>query len=168
MIYRLDDLIQQALESFYDPDTGEIKDGVTEWDMADTISQIAADYDLKIDSIASGIKNLKAEAASIRDEKLNLAKRQATVERRMESMKRLLVYLLGGEKWKNGRHSISYRKSDRLVVEDEEDLREWCKVSGRGFLKEPEMMLGDIKLAIRKGEHIPFAHIEDCNNIQIR
>lgn len=168
MIYRLDDLIAQKLESFYDPITGEILDGITDEYMTDQIALLAADYDLKIDSIASEIKNLKAEAQDIKDEKMNLAKRQAVVERRMEHMKRLLAYLLGGEKWKNGKHSISYRKSDKLIVEDETDLREWCKVNGRGFLKEPEMMLGDIKLAIRNGEAVPFAHIEEFNNIQIR
>lgn len=168
MIYRLDDLIAQALESFYDPNTGELLESVTEEDMTDQIALLAADYDLKIDSIASEIKNLKAEAQDIKDEKMNLAKRQGVVERRLEHMKRLLAYLLGGEKWKNGKHSISYRKSDKLIMDDEESLREWCKVNGRGFLKEPEMMLGDIKIAIRNGENIPFAHIEDFNNIQIR
>ena len=168
MIYRLDDMIAQALESFYDPDTGELLEGITDEDMANKIAQLAADYDLKIDSIASEIKNLKAEAMDIREEKIRLAKRQMTVEKRMERTKRLLAYLLAGEKWKNGKHNISYRKSDRLVVENESDLLEWCKVSGRGFLKEPEMMLGDIKLAIRRGDTIPFAHLEDQNNIQIR
>lgn len=168
MIYRLDDMIAQALESFYDPDTGELLEGITDEDMANKIAQLAADYDLKIDSIASEIKNLKAEAMDIREEKIRLAKRQMTVEKRMERTKRLLAYLLAGEKWKNGKHNISYRKSDRLVVEDEVDLLEWCKAHGRGFLKEPEMMLGDIKLAIRRGDTIPFAHIEDQNNILIR
>lgn len=168
MIYRLDELIEKELAVFYDPETGEVLDGVTPESMAETVALLAADYDLKIDSIASEIKNLKAEAQDIKDEKMNLAKRQGVVERRMEHMKRLLAYLLGGEKWKNGKHSISYRKSDKLVMDDEESLREWCKVNGRGFLKEPEMMLGDIKIAIRNGENIPFAHIEDFNNIQIR
>ena len=168
MIYRLDDMIEQALESFYDPETGELLEGITDADMAKTIADLAADFDLKIDSIASEIKNLKAEAMDIREEKMKLAKRQMTVEKRMERTKRLLAYLLAGEKWKNGKHNISYRKSDRLIVEDEKDLLEWCKINGRGFLKEPEMLLGDIKLAIRKGDVIPFAHIEDQNNIQIR
>ena len=168
MIYRLDELIERELAAFYDPETGEVLDGVTPESMAETVALLAADYDLKIDSIASEIKNLKAEAQDIKDEKMNLAKRQGVVERRMEHMKGLLAYLLGGEKWKNGKHSISYRKSDKLIMDDEDSLREWCKVNGRGFLKEPEMMLGDIKIAIRNGENIPFAHIEDFNNIQIR
>lgn len=168
MIYRLDDMIEQALESFYDAETGELLEGITDADMAKTIADLAADFDLKIDSIASEIKNLKAEAMDIREEKMKLAKRQMTVEKRMERTKRLLAYLLAGEKWKNGKHNISYRKSDRLIVEDEKDLLEWCKINGRGFLKEPEMLLGDIKLAIRKGDYIPFAHIEDQSNIQIR
>lgn len=168
MIYRLDELIERELAAFYDPETGEVLDGVTPESMAETVALLAADYDLKIDSIASEIKNLKAEAQDIKDEKMNLAKRQGVVERRMEHMKRLLAYLLGGEKWKNGKHSISYLKSDKLIMDDEESLREWCKVNGRGFLKEPEMMLGDIKIAIRNGEDIPFAHIEAYNNIQIR
>ena len=166
MIYRLDELIQQAMDSAYDPDTGELL--VEEEDLFNKIQQLAADFDLKIDNIASEIKNLKAEAADIKDEKLKLAKRQAAVEKRMERTKRLLAYLLQGEKWKNGKHSISYRKSDRLVVDDETDLLNWCKVNAPGFLREPEMMLGDIKVAIRNGEAIPFAHVEDQNNVMVR
>lgn len=168
MIYRLDEMIANALESFYDTDTGEVLEGITDEDMANKIAELAADFDLKIDNIASEIKNLKAEAMDIKEEKIRLAKRQSAVEKRLERTKRLLAYLLAGEKWKNGKHNISYRKSDKLVMDDEAELLEWCKVSGRGFLKEPEMMLGDIKLAIRRGDNIPFVHLEDQNNIIIR
>ena len=168
MIYPLDEMIANALESFYDPATGELLEDVSEEEMANTIAELAADFDLKIDNIASEIKNLKAEAADIKEEKMKLAKRQMAVEKRLERTKRLLAYLLAGEKWKNGKHSISYRRSDKLVVEDEADLLGWCKMYGRAFLKEPEMLLGDIKLAIRRGDNIPFAHIEDQNNILIR
>ena len=97
-----------------------------------------------------------------------LAKRQGAVERHVERDKRLLAYLLGGDKWKNGRHVVSYRRSEKLVVDDSEMLLNWAKTEGRGFLKEPEVMLNDIKIAVKNGTVIPAVHLEQTNSIQVK
>ena len=165
MIYRLDEQIAQALESAYDPETGELL--IPEEEMFARIEKITADFELLIDNIASDVKNLKAEAADVKDEKMKLAKRQAQLENRAERAKRLLAYLLKGEKWKNGRHSISYRKSDELVVDDK--FVEWASMNAPGLLKlEPEVRKTDVKNAIKNGTVFEFAHIEQKNNIQVK
>lgn len=165
MIYRLDEQIQQALDSAYDPDTGELL--LEEEELFRQIEDIKADFETLIDSIASDVKNLKAEAADVRDEKQKLAKRQSQLEARAERAKRLLAYLLHGEKFKNGRHSVSYRKSEELVVDDE--FVEWAAVNDPSFLKvEPEVRKLDVKNAIKNGMVFEFAHIEQKNNIQVR
>ena len=165
MIYRLDEQIAQALESAYDPETGELL--ISEAEMFAQIEKITADFELLIDNIASDVKNLKAEAADVKDEKMKLAKRQAQLENRAERAKRLLAYLLKGEKWKNGRHSISYRKSDELVVDDK--FVEWASMNAPGLLKlEPEVRKTDVKNAIKNGTVFEFAHIEQKNNIQVK
>lgn len=165
MIYRLDEQIAQALESAYDPETGELL--ISEEEMFAQIEKITADFELLIDNIASDVKNLKAEAADVKDEKMKLAKRQAQLENRAERAKRLLAYLLKGEKWKNGRHSISYRKSDELVVDDK--FVEWASMNAPGLLKlEPEVRKTDVKNAIKNGTVFEFAHIEQKNNIQVK
>lgn len=165
MIYRLDEQIQQALDSAYDPDTGELL--LEEDELFQQIEGIKADFDTLVDSIASEVKNLKAEAADVRDEKQRLAKRQSQLEARAERAKRFLAYLLHGEKFKNGRHYVSYRKSEELVVDDE--FIEWAKVNDPSYLKiEPEVRKTEVKNAIKSGTVFEFAHIEQKNNIQIR
>ena len=165
MIYRLDDQIEQALESAYDPETGELL--IPEEEMFAQIEKITADFELLIDNIASDVKNLKAEAADVKDEKMKLAKRQAQLENRAERAKRLLAYLLKGEKWKNGRHTVSYRRSDELVVDDQ--FIEWASMNAPGLLKlEPEVRKTDVKNAIKNGTVFEFAHIEQKNNIQVK
>lgn len=165
MIYRLDEQIEQALENAYDPETGELL--IPEEEMFAQIEKITADFELLIDNIASDVKNLKAEAADVKDEKMKLAKRQSQLEARAERAKRLLAYLLKGEKWKNGRHSISYRRSDELVVDD--GFVEWAYSNEPGLLKiEPEVRKTDVKNAIKNGQVFEFAHIEQKNNIQVK
>lgn len=165
MIYRLDEQIAQALENAYDPETGELL--IPEDEMFAQIEQITEDFETLIDSIASDVKNLKAEAADVKDEKMKLAKRQAQLENRADRAKRLLAYLLKGEKWKNGRHSISYRKSDELICED--DFIEWATINAPQYLKiEPEVRKTDVKNAIKNGQVFEFAHIEQKNNIQVK
>lgn len=165
MIYRLDEQIEQALENAYDPETGELL--IPEEEMFAQIEKITADFELLIDNIASDVKNLKAEAADVKDEKMKLAKRQSQLEARSERAKRFLAYLLKGEKWKNGRHSISYRKSDELVVDD--GFIEWAYANDPGLLKiEPEVRKADVKNAIKNGTVFEFAHIEQKNNIQVK
>lgn len=165
MIYRLDEQIERAIASAYDPDTGELL--ISEEEMFQQIENIKADFDTLIDSIASDVKNLKAEAADVKDEKMRLAKRQMHLEARAERAKRLLAYLLHGEKWKNGRHNVTYRKSEELVIDD--DFVEWASLNAPGLLKlEPEVRKTDVRNAIKRGTVFEFAHIEQKNNIQIK
>lgn len=168
MIYKLDERIERRLSEFYDPLTGELLDGVTDNDMLTAIAEAETDHETLLDSIASEIKNLTAEAESIKKEKQALAKRQSVIENRVERTKRLLAYLLGGEKWKNGRHSISYRRGEKIVVDDREMLLNWAKTDGRGFLKEPEIMMDDVKKALKGGSIIPAVHLEETNSIQVK
>ena len=165
MIYRLDEQIEHAIENAYDPETGELL--TPEEEMFAQIEKITSDFELLIDNLASDVKNIRAEAADVKDEKMKLAKRQSQLEARADRAKRLLAYLLKGEKWKNGRHSISYRKSDELVCED--DFIEWASVNAPQYLKiEPEVRKTDVKNAIKNGEVFEFAHIESKNNIQVK
>ena len=168
MIYRLDDQIAQALESAYDPFTGELLEGVTEEELFNLIQTVTEDFENLIDNIICEVKNLKAEAADIKEEKMKLQERQSKVEKRYERTKRLLAYLLNGERFKNGRHSISYRKSTELVLDD--NFIPWAEINAPGLLnwKDPEPAKNEIRNAIKEGTYFEFAHLEEKTNIQIK
>ena len=165
MIYRLDDQIAQALETAYDPETGELL--VSEEEMFSQIEQLKADFDTMIDSIASSVKNLKAEAQDVKDEKMKLEKRQHQLEAKADRSKRLLAYLLHGESWKNARHKIGYRSSSECVIDD--GFIEWAISNGRQDLlnTEPTVRKADVKAALKRGEVFEFARLESKDNIQV-
>lgn len=166
MIYPISEMMDRFLASIVDEDTGEVT--LTDEEIQTALDSLQMEFDEKILALRNTVINLTAEADAIRAEKSRLDKRMKTATSGAERAKRFLAYLLKGEKYQNGAVSISYRKSEKLVVEDEEMLLSWAKADGRGFLKEPELMLGDIKTAVKNGTAIPFVHIEQKSNIQVR
>ena len=168
MIYRIDEQIQLALESMVDPETGELVEGYTEEDVITEIENLQKDFDSLVDNITSDYKNLDAEVEAITAEIQNLQERKRRCVNRRDRDKRFLAYLLNGQKWKNGRHSISFRKSERVVVDAE--FLTWAETYAPGLLayKDPEPRKTDIARAIKSGTVVEHAHIEETNNIVIQ
>lgn len=165
MIYQLNEMMEQLLASAVDEETGELT--MTDEELAERMNTLRIEFDDQVDSLASEIKNLKAEAEAIKAEKLALADRQKKTENRLERMKRLMAYLLAGQKWKNGRHSISYRKSYPVVIDD--GFLEWAEMNAPGLLKvEVSPRKDDIKKALMNGTVFEFAHLDESSNIQIK
>lgn len=165
MIYPIDQMIDDLIVSSLDPETGELI--LSDEELEAKINDLHMSFDEKIDQLASEVKNLKAEAADIRDEKMKLAARQARVEKQMERTKRFLAYLLRGERFKNGRHNISYRKSEELVLD--ENFIPWAEANAPGLLRiEPEPRKADIKAALKNGLVFDYAHLEEKSNIQVK
>ena len=86
------------------------------------LNELEMARDQKISNIACLVKDCKAEADAIREEKKNLDKRLAVAENRAESLKNFLRVYLNGEKFKDGRCSISYRKSTSTKIDAELDV----------------------------------------------
>lgn len=168
MIYRLDEAIERALMEAYDPETGELLEGVTEEDLFAKIEQLKVDHEELLDNIASDIKNLTAEADAIRAEKDKLAERQKKTEARRDRAKRLMAFLLNGEKWKNGRHAVSYRSSEEIVPD--ENFIVWASINREDLLRyktpEPDKRL--IKEAIRNGEALEHVTVNQKRSIIVK
>jgi len=166
MIYlTLDEKVTQALEDAYDAETGELI--ISEEDLEDLLERISEDHDAMLDTIVSEVKNLDAEAAAIAGEIKNLTERKRICENKRDRDKRLLAYLLHGEKWKNARHTISYRRSDQVVLD--EGFMEWAEINAPGLLNvKVEPRKADIKDALKNGVAFEYAHLESKNNIQIK
>lgn len=158
-LYEINKQLQEAYESAVDPETGEILSD----EALDRISTLEMARDEKIESVGLWIKNLAAEAAAIKAEKLELAKRQASAEKRAENLKKYLSEVLAGEKFKTARLSISWRKSEAVKVADD------CFLPDEYLtFKEPAPNLTALKAALKAGETIPGASIVSSNNIQIK
>lgn len=140
----------------FDEETGEIFDEKAIMDL-----QIARDE--KLEGIACLIKEYKAMAEALKAEKESLYKRQKTEERKVESLKKLLMACMDdGERFKSARASIGWRKSQSVEVQDETLIpEEYLKV-----VTEPNKTA--IKLAIERGEEVPGATIVQRNNVVIK
>ena len=104
--------IDEAIMACIDAETGEIID-------ADKLDKLTMERDAKIENVALWIKDLKAEAEALKNEKQALAERQRVAENKAESLKKWLAYALQGEKFKTPKCAISFRKSEAVEVTDE-------------------------------------------------
>ena len=107
-IYEIDNEIMNCI----DMETGEVID-------TEKLNDLQMERDAKIENVALWIKELKAEAEAIKNEKQALAERQRVAENKAESLKNWLAYALNGEKFKTAKCSISYRNSESVEVTEE-------------------------------------------------
>ena len=104
--------IDQAIMECVDLETGEIID-------TEQLDKLQMERDAKLENVACWIKDLKAEAEALKNEKQALAERQRVAENKAESLKKWLAYALQGEKFKTTKCAISFRKSEAVEVTDE-------------------------------------------------
>lgn len=164
-LYEINQQIIDAFDAAVDPETGEILDEQA----FDRLTDLQEDFEDKIENLALYAKDLKAQAAALKAEKDAFSKRQKAAENRAASIERYLQGVLAGQKRTYTRAAISYRKSEAVVLENEEEFLQFYK--GREFIKEKIERTVDktqIKGLLKKGEILLGAHIEERQNIQIK
>lgn len=139
-----------------DLETGEIID-------MDKLQELQMEFDQKVEGIACWIKNLLSEAKALKEEKDNLAARQKACENKAASLKEYLQSALEGQKFKTPKVSISYRKSESVVVDD-------IAMVASEYIKytEPTVDKTAVKQALKDGLFIDGVHLEEKQNIQIK
>ena len=153
-LYQIDSAILDCI----DMETGEIID-------EEKLTALSMERDKKISGVACWIKDLKAEAEALKAEKQNLAKRQSVCENKVESLKRWLAQALNGEKFKDSKCNIGYRKSTSVnfgINFDFNTLPEDLKK----ITVEPKK--NEIKQAIKDGLQIDGVRLEEMNNIIVQ
>ena len=148
--------INEQIMACIDNETGEIID-------IDKLNELQIAKDEKIENLALWYKDLLAEANALKEEKEAFAEREKAAKNKAESIKNYLSYVLNGENFKTTKCALSFRKSEKTVIDDINSIPE-------NFLKyaEPKADLTEIKKAIKNGEEIKGAHLEEAQNIQIK
>ena len=149
-IFEIDD----AILSCVDMETGEIID-------AERLDALQMERDAKIENVALWQKECIAEAEAIAAEIRKLQARKAVAEHKAESLKSYLVMALEGQKFKTSRVSISYRRSQAVVIDD-------MAAIDRKFIKiKEDADKTALKDALKAGE-VEGAHMEERTNIIIQ
>ena len=142
-IYEIDQSIMECV----DLETGEIID-------IDKLNELELEREKKLENVACWIKDLKAEAEALKNQKQALAERQKVAENKAESLKKWLAYALQGEKFKTTKCAISFRKSEAVEVTDE-GLNNLMKEHDELLTyKAPEPNKTAIKQAIKDGLNV--------------
>lgn len=195
-IYELTEMYSDLFNQFdaineYEPDTdadgqpiddnGDIIEDVeaykekmlTAW--FDTLEGIEGEFDEKAENIAIYIKQLKAEANILKFEKSAIAKRQSQKE---QEVKKLTAYLLnamkaiGKNKVDMPHAVVSIRNNaPSLVIDDEISFVKWAEENNLDNLLNysmPEVKKNDVKGLCKKGEGIPFVHMESKQSLSIK
>ena len=139
--------IDQAIMECVDLETGEIID-------TEQLDKLQMEREKKLENVACWIKDLKAEAEALKNEKQALAERQRVAENKAESLKKWLAYALQGEKFKTPKCAISFRKSEAVEVTDE-GLNNLMKEHDELLTyKAPEPNKTKIKQALKDGLNV--------------
>ena len=148
-----------------DQETGEIID-------LEKLDALQIERERKLEGVALWIKDIKAEAAAVKEEADKLKAREKSLDNKMEGLKNWLSYALGGEKLKTARCNVYYTHNQRLAVEDEGKLIGFLKTLKKPeqFLKfsEPELRKDEIKKALKDGYEIPGASLEQTESVVIK
>lgn len=150
-------------------ENGEIDESA----IKDSLESITCLIEDKADNIACMIKNLNAEALAIKTEEQALAERRKAKEKQVERLKEYLSETLlsaNYTKIETARNKISFRKSESVCIENEDDFLHWAMKERDEFLtyKAPTINKTEIKKALALGEVLEGVSIETKQNIQIK
>lgn len=159
-LYEINEILEIAIASANER-IGD--DGVIPDDWAQFLDCVQMERDEKALQVARYIKSCESEAEAIKAEKQCLAARQSSLETKAERLRGYLAaHIQANEKLSDASTMISWRKSDKVVVDDAVKLP-------KQFVEfVPKYDLFGIKAAIKAGNEVDGAHIEHKNNIQIK
>lgn len=137
----------------------------------DTLESFDMMFEDKVENIACLIKELDAEAAAIKAEAANLTERAKAKANHAESLKRYLhgsMMALGKEKVETSRCKVSFRRSEKVVTNEE--FLDWALAENDSLLtfKAPEPNKTAIKAYIKGGGDVVGAYIEPTLSLQVK
>jgi len=141
--------------------------------LADTLEAITTSIEDKADNMACMLKNLDAEIVAIKAEEDRLKERRKVKENAYERIKQYLSDSLqraGLSKVETARNKITFRKSEKVVIEDELSFVSWAMENREDLLtySVPKANLTAIKAALKSGAEVEGAELRVNQNIQIK
>lgn len=134
----------------------------------DTLSMLLLDIDEKAEGYGKVLKQLQADAAMLKEEKLRIAKKQATIENNIERLRGALLHAMlitGRNKIKTPLFSFSTstRWKAFLDVSEDEIPEQFQKVTVKADTKAIEDWL-------KKGNaaECEWAHLEQVDSLTVR
>ena len=152
-----------ALLSAVDPETGELT-----VDM-EALEALEMERDAKLENLALAVKNYASDIAALKAEENALAERRSSLEKQMKRARDYLERNLAGEKFSTPRVAVSYRKTEAVSIYDPTEFFKWAALH-TDFIRfeEPKPNKTAIKAALKDGEEIPGATLEQGVSMSVR
>ena len=160
-IYEIDNEILDCV----DMETGEILDTAK-------LDALQMEREKKLEGVALWVKDLKAEAAAVKEEADKLNARKKALDNKIESIKTWLLIALDGGKLKTPRCNVYQTHNQKVVIDDEKALVDMFMSSPdpEKYLRfhEPEIDKTALKESMKKGFEFEFAHLEETESVVIK
>ena len=157
--------IDQDILDCVDLETGEILD-------TEKLDALQMEREAKLEGVALWIKDMKAEAAAVKEEADKLNARKKALDNKIEGLKTWLLMALNGEKLNTPRCKVYQTHSQRVSVTDEGKLFEYIySTTAPGMFlryKDPELNKDEIKKAMKDGQEFPGAVLEETESVVIK
>ena len=157
--------INADILSCVDLETGEILD-------TEKLDALQIERDAKLEGVALWVKDLKAEAAAVKEEADKLNARKKTLDNKIEGLKNWLLMALDGEKLSTPRCKVYQTHSQRVVIDDEKAMIDMLMTSPFGVkflrVKAPEIDKIALKDSMKQGYEYEYAHLEEAESLVIK
>ena len=152
-LYEIDKSILECI----DQETGEMID-------PERLEDLFMERSQKIENIALWIKNLQSDALAFKAEKDAFAERERAATAKAEQLKAYLAKALDGQKFSTGKCAVSFRRSEKVEVLDEDSIPRAYMVETVTY--RPDKSL--IKEVLKGGEKISGCQLVESLNTQIK
>lgn len=138
----------------------------------DILDGVEGDFETKIDSIVSYVKNLKAEREAIKSEIKTLQARMKSKENKIEGLTEYIktsMEIFDKKKIETARSVVSIRKTpEKLVIKDEELAKEKLTNIEGCVIIEKKINKQLLKEKIKEGEKFEFAELKAGKTLMIK
>jgi uncharacterized secreted protein with C-terminal beta-propeller domain len=135
--------------------------------IADTLAGWSATFAEKAVSVAAYIRNLELEASAVEAARRRLEQRQRALQRHADRLRDYLKFEMertGLAKVKNAELALRVQKNPPSVIIDREDL---IPDAYREVVTTIKLLKAEIGKALKSGEHVPGAYLEQTTRLVI-
>lgn len=128
------------------------------------LDALSTDRSVKLDSIWGFVEHDEAESERLKKEIERLTKWKKQHDDRAAWMEHYVSVMLNGERVETDWHKFFFKASEAVIVTDETAVPD----EYRGEVKRPSPSLTKIKEALRAGQSLPWAYLEQRKNLQVK
>ena len=147
-----------------DPETGEV--AATD-DLIEQLGQLEMERSAILEYLAKVVLDTRAGIDALKNEEKRLKERRLAMERKDERLMQILDRECAGQKTDCGIATISYRKTTRVEVSDDQTAIAWLMENGHDNCYKqpaPEVSKSEVKKLLQGGTEVPgLALVQDLS-----